>query len=175
MGLFGALGKLGAKGVAQGLDNARTNKINAFENSGIIRFGGVEDTAKYQGLPITHFDVPTDSKEKEIMFEIVSKLLKKPEDQQLAAKGNTFFIVAGSVTGKATNGILANENGIWDGGVIVKFIPREDIVGIEADKKGWLCIKTKDGLTNYLIGADNKQIKAESERFMQLFKEAYNL
>lgn len=175
MGLFGAVGKLGVKSAAKRLDEARTNRINYFENSGIIRFGGVADISKYQGLPITHFAVPTDSKKREIMFEMVSKLLKKPEHQQLAAQGDTYFIVAGSITGKATGGILANEKGIWDGGLFVTFFAREDIAGIEADKKGWLCIKTKDGSTDYLVGADNKKIKAESDRFVQLFKEVYDL
>lgn len=176
MGLFGAVGKLGVKSAAKSLDEARTNRINYFENSGIIRFGGIADISKYQGLPITYFAVPTDSKKREIMFEMVSKLLKKPEHQQLAAQGDTYFIVAKSITGKATSGILANENGIWDGGgIFTTFFAREDIAGIETDSKGWLCIKTKDGSTDHLIGADNRKIKAESDRFVQLFKEVYDL
>ena len=175
MGLFGAVGKLGVKSLAKSLDEARTNRINYFKNSGIIRFGGIADTSKYQGLPITYFEVPTDNKQKEIMFEMVSKLLKKPEAQQLASQGATYFIIAGAIIGKATNGILANEKGIWDGSVIVNFIAREDITGIESDNNGCLCIKTKDGVTNYLAGSDNRKIKAESDRFVQLFKEVYNL
>lgn len=175
MGLFGAFGKAGTKAVAKQLDDNRTAKIISMEQSGIIKFADNAAISNGVNLPFTYFGNPVDAKEKEIMYEMVGKLLKTAEFQQIAAQGQTYFIIAGSITGKATNGVLVHESGIFDGGFTSKFIPRDKMTEIGTDKKGWIYIKDSSGMTNYLVGADNKKIKAESQTYIQMLKQIYGL
>lgn len=175
MGLFGALGKGGTKAAAKALDANRTAKISAMEQSGIIRFKDNAVLSAYQSLPITHFGNPADPAQKEVLYEIAAKILKKAEFQQIASQGVTYCIVADSITGKATNGMIFHEKGVFDGGFTQTFIPREKMTEIGADKKGWIYIKDSDGTEHYLVGADSKKVRAEYGGFLKLLKELYGV
>lgn len=172
MGLFRAVLK-GSAVAAKQMDENRTEKINFFEQSGIIQFAGGDEFAEYYNLPITYFGNPVDLKKKEIMYEMVAKLLKPTEYQQLASQGLTYCITADAITGKASNGMIFHEKGVFDGGFFTEFIPRERIVEIGTDKKGWIYINDSDSVQHYLVGANSKKVKAEFQRFVQLLKRLY--
>ena len=182
MGLLGSFGKLGAKGAAKELDDKRQNRIQSYAQSDIIRFAKTyssdpelqAELLRFENLPETYFDIPEDPKLQKILYEMVSLLAAKPEQIQKVSGGVTYFVIAHSITGSATNGMIAYEGGILDGrGALTKHIPRDEIAAFEKDKKDWIYIVTKSGDTKWLTSTDSKVIRREADKYLELFRRLY--
>ncbi len=182
MGLFGSLGKLGAKNAAKSIEDSRQERIQAYSQSNMVQFAQShsEDPElragllRFDGLADTYFDVPGEPKRQKLMFEMVSLLVTKPERIQALSDGLTYFVIVHPIGTSVSNGMIACENGIFDGrGALSKYIAREDIAGFEKDKKGWIHIVKKGGEEVYLTSTDSKAIKADADRFLELFRLLY--
>lgn len=180
MGILGSFSRLGVQGAAKKIESNRVARIQEMAESGIIKFVKYQNNAseiynellQYEDLPITYFGNPEDLKKQDIMYEMIAKLLKNPEYQRIVANSLTYFVIADSLTGKATNGLIAFSEGIISGGLFTEFIPKDEIASIE-DKKGWICVIMKNGEEKYLSGMDSKKMKNNSERFLNLFRLLY--
>ncbi len=182
MGVNGPLGKLAVRNAAQNIVEERIRKINEIAQSGDIKFAkyvnGYEKIssklADYEGLPLTYFDRPQDNKQAEIMYEQASKLLKNNELRQMVRSSAVYFIVSGSLTGKATNGFMAFPGGIIDLGVLGgHLIPKENIDDIYYNKKRCIFIKLKNGDEKELVVTESKKIKEKADEFIDLLKFLY--
>ena len=174
MSLLGSLLGLGIRGAAQQFVGDREVSILQVQQSGLVRFAKAKGKTAYSNddFPITYFESPKDLKKKEIMYEMVKKLLNQ-ETADILSEADTYFIVANSFTGKATNGLIATEKGIIYNYLSSRFVPIEEIKYFEADENGCVeGVKQNGDRLSFLVMTTGK-IKKESARFVKLFNVVY--
>lgn len=174
---MGLLGKLlfkpaSVQGAAQTINDARMSRIKAVEQSGLIRFVPREDLPFTDGdLPITFFSLPDNPKKRQLIYETAVKNVKK-EKIPMLAEGNLLFVIADSVFGNATCGLLATSEGIFVGDLFHSYVSRENIDSFGTDKSQ-LYIKAKDGKKYYPAVMTSKKMREREADFLTLFRHLY--